>query len=277
LETDKKIFYSLSGVCWGITALVKSTIIGVVPFLCIYLFFKKFRSLSMTATSLRIALMVFMGMLILSPWILRNYYLTNKIIPTTTTLGHTLYQGLYVNENLTTQKQHYQLLREATNELNDMAEGLNLSFIKGFGQYFYNVDDEVFFNQYVTNLVKEKYLNSPSLLVKNCFLNFVRFWFQGRTNKSSIMNMLITIPFLGIVFGGIYYGYKRRLYIGPILIFMAFYMLAHLPIMGVARYHMPLIPLMAILGSICIGQWTGAHNYESERGNSYKHFKTSAK
>ena len=192
-------------------------------------------------------------------------------------MGHTLYPGLYVNENLTTQKEHYQLLNEAANELNDMAEGLNLSFKKGFSQYFYNVDDEVFFNQYVVNLVKEKYLNSPSLLVKNCLFNFVRFWFQGRTNKSSIMNMLITIPFLGIVFGGIYYGYKRRLYIGPILIFMAFYMLAHLPIMGVARYHMPLIPLMAILGSICIGHWTGANNYESERGNSYKHFKTSAK
>jgi hypothetical protein len=73
------------------------------------------------------------------------------------------------------------------------------------------------------------------------------FWIQGRTRKATALNMVVVLPFLGLVAIGTYAGWRRRLPILPIVLFVGAFYAAHVPILGQARYHVPLIPLLAIL------------------------------
>lgn len=252
IDTNRSRYYIISGSVLGLSIIVKSTPMIIPAFVFIYLLFTQFRKIGLKSICLNVSLMILPILIVLSPWIVRNYSITGKFVPTMTVLGSTAYQGLYVNENFFTGKQHYELLGEATSELNSLAKEQGLSFRSGFFQHFYDAKDEVYFNEYVFDLVKQDYLNSPALLIKNCLLNFFRFWFQGRTSLSTYMNIAITLPFLIIVAVGTYRGLKNQLNIGLIILFICVFIFGHLPILGVARYHIPLVPLLALLACISL-------------------------
>ena len=95
--------------------------------------------------------------------------------------------------------------------------------------------------------VKQQYLDSPALLVKNTNLNFLRFWYQGRTPKSTILNTLLVTPCLVLVCIGLYRGFRANLTLLPIVYFSAIFIAGHLPILTTARYHVTLVPLLALL------------------------------
>jgi len=108
------------------------------------------------------------------------------------------------------------------------------------------------FNQYLLSLVFDEYRNSPELLLRCSLLNVFNFWFAGRTWSSTYLNMLIQIPYLILSAIGIYFctkgGYGKQMF--PILAFAAYFFILHLPINGIARYSVPLIPFLAIFSGI---------------------------
>ena len=50
----------------------------------------------------------------------------------------------------------------------------------------------------------------------------------------------------------LFVGFKKKYKIITLVIFVAYYIMAHLPFQGLARYQIPIVPLLAIISSITI-------------------------
>ena len=101
---------------------------------------------------------MFPGMLVvLTPWIVRNYLLVHQFIPTMTIAGTSATHGLYVCKNFSFKANMGQQYSEVAKQLNTVAAQLQLPHRAMFFQYFYNAEDEVRFNQYLLNTVYDEY------------------------------------------------------------------------------------------------------------------------
>ena len=250
IESHKYRDYLITGGIFGLVLLVKNTPLLFMILLLPYLLLVKHKGKVSRSVLVNVALMATAMFLVLMPWIVRNYLVTSKIVPLITMKGSAAYQGLYVNKNLFSTKEHGELLSEAARKQNLIATELGLSFKKGFFQHFYSSKDEVVFDTYLFNTVMQEYIESPLLLVKCSLLNFFRFWFQGKCARATLMNTLLILPILGFVLIGAYRERKNSLSITPILLFVLAFVSVHLPIIAVARYHVPLIPFLAILATV---------------------------
>ncbi|MCZ6873769.1 MAG: glycosyltransferase family 39 protein [bacterium] len=255
LERKKRVHYFLAGSVLGLTALVKSSTILFPAFLCVYLLFMERNSRTVKSILTDIAAMVIAMLVVLSPWIIRNYSLTGKFIPTQSILGFSAGQGLYACKHLSTKNDVQRLVRHAARQQAQLAKQRGLLFRQGFIPYFYSSEDEVEFGAYLWKRVRDEYQESPSLLVRCSLLNLYRFWFGGRTKLSTGLNIGVQLPFLILAITGLYLcirnGQARR--VGPMILFIAYYVAVHLPILGLARYSVPLIPFLAFLACIPLG------------------------
>jgi len=252
IESHKALDHLLAGSILGLALLIKSTALFFPIFLLPCLLFSRASDKRSGIVLRNFAFMIIAAFLILTPWIVRNYMLSTKFIPMTTLRGLTMYQGLYVNKNLFSKKEHWELLAEAAKNQDSFAIEAGLPFKRGFYQYFYHTNDEVAFDNILVDKVKEEYTIAPSLFVRNCILNGIRFWVQGKTRNATILNIILTVPFLCLVILGVYFGLSKNLNIMPITLLIAAYILPHLVTIAVARYYMPLIPLLSILASISL-------------------------
>lgn len=250
IETNRRSDYMILGCILGVSLLIKSSTLFFPVLLFPYLLWVKRSNTGLLSIFTNFALVVTGMLLLLTPWIVRNYSITGKFVPLTTLRGLAMFQGLYVNKNVFSEKEHHQLLTEAAALQDSFANEAGLRFRTGFYQFFYLSTDEVSFDKILFDRVKDDYSKTPLLLLKSCFLNSLRFWFQGKTKKATFLNVILTGPFLILVIAGTYAGYKNGMKITPILIIIGSYILLHLPTIAVARYYIPIIPLLAILASL---------------------------
>jgi 4-amino-4-deoxy-L-arabinose transferase-like glycosyltransferase len=231
---------------------------------------------------INVAVLTAITLVVISPWIIRNYRLTGSLVPTMTVSGTVAQEGLYVNKNFGTSRERYQLAEDAAMQRNELATQLGFSFRPGFLTYFYESKDEINFDRYLFAKTIQEYKEDPILFVQSVFMNFVRFWFQGRMWSATRMNVALTLPFLLLALIGIYLSLFSRFeaeratvkpfqeasskqcpvsnliwsekqsgkYLTPLLLFIGYFVLVHLPFQGLARYHVPIIPCMAILAAI---------------------------
>ncbi len=254
-EQKKLSHYVSAGVFLGMLTLVKSTGILFPIFLLGCLVVTRKWNVIVTFWMPRVVLMGSMMLILLLPWVVRNYSLSNQFIPTMTVAGTATFDGLHACKNYSFDVNPSQLHREASKHRQSMLEHLDFPHhASGYFQYFYKVKDEVAFNQYLLRSVFDEYRDSPELLLRCSLLNGVNFWFAGRTWSSTYLNMLIQIPYLILFIIGIYFctkgGYSKKMF--PILTFVAYYVILHLPINGIARYSVPVIPFLAIFAGIAL-------------------------
>lgn len=261
----KMLDFGFAGILLGMATMVKSTTIFFPAFLFGFVLLKNQWHSIFKIWMPRLALM-FLGMLlVLAPWIVRNYLLVHQFIPTMSVTGTSATHGLYVCKNFSFEANMGQQYSEAAKQLNAVAAKLQLPHREMFFQYFYNAEDEVRFNQYLLQTVYDEYRKSPELLVRCSLQNVFNFWFAGRTWKSTILNVLVQTPYLILAALGVYFcirnGYFKQ--IVPILVFAGYFYTIHLPIIALARYSVPLIPFLAIFSGIAIEE------LRMRWGNSY--------
>jgi 4-amino-4-deoxy-L-arabinose transferase-like glycosyltransferase len=208
--------FALAGVALGFGLLIKSTLALALPALCLYSLVRK-RSRA-----------------------------TGKFIPTMTIGGLAAFQGLYVVEHRSTGKQHHEILSDAAMEQARIADAMGLHVRHGFFPQFYSALDEVRYYRVLGEKAKAEYQKSPSLLLRVVLHNLWGFWFQGRTNQATALNMVLTIPFLFLFTIGTYAAMRRKFCVGPLLLVVGTFFATHLPIIALARYYVPLVPLLAV-------------------------------
>jgi hypothetical protein len=254
IENNRWHDYAVSGTVLGITVLVRSTPILFPCFLFTYLLLFGQRA-SRLAIFRNISVMIIAMLTVLSPWILRNYSLTGKFVPTSSVLGVSAQAGQYIGEHLFEGKPFWLLDREAARERDQLAIQMGYPFEdgkEGYYQTFYKSEDEVRFSNYLLGRVITEYRRSPVLLARCLGQNAFNFWFAGKTWMATAVNVVVQLPFLIFAFIGFAGSLKTKQFavVGPLVLLMGYIVIVHTPILAQARYSIPLVPLLSILASL---------------------------
>lgn len=252
LDTLRYRDFALAGAVLGFGLLVKSTLTLALPILFLFSVVRQRERASLWRLTSLFAISALAASLVLSPWVIRNYNLTGEFIPTSTLGGLVAFQGQYVAEHHSTGKQHWELLNEAAQEQERIARDMGFRRKLTFFPQFYSAADEVRYYRALGDEAKAKYEKSPSLLLQVGTYNLWAFWFQGKTTKATTLNMVLTIPFLILSTIGAYVAMRRRFCVGPLLLVVTAFVAVHLPLIAVARFYIPLVPLLAVPAALPI-------------------------
>jgi len=244
--------YLVSGSVLGLAVLVRSTPI-LFPFVLLgYLLLFERGENQKVAVFRNFIVMAIAMFIVLSPWIIRNYSLTGKFVPTASVLGVSAHTGLYLSTHQAIG--NVLLDTEAALERSKLAHELGYHFKDGYYQYFYSSADEVGFSHYLFNRVVHEYESSPLLFIRTIGLNFLKFWCGGKTWKSVAMNAIVQFPFLALAIMGFVLCLRndRVKDIAPMALLIIYIVAVSIPILAQARYGEPLIPFLSILACITL-------------------------
>jgi 4-amino-4-deoxy-L-arabinose transferase-like glycosyltransferase len=253
--------YALSGAVLGVTVLVRSTPILFPAFLLVYLWLAD-RQVGWARAALNVAVMIAMMCAVLSPWIVRNYRLTGRFVPTASVVGVSAHAGQYICSNLTKNVQWSVLDRAAAAERMTIAREMGLPYKEvkdGYYQHFYASVDELTFSSALMKRVMQEYRASPLLFAQCAGSNVVNIWVAGKTWRSTYMNAAVQLPYLALAVAGIAAAVRGRrfLLIAPMVLLVVYYVAVYVPILAQARYSVPLVPFLSIFGALALGDWLG--------------------
>jgi 4-amino-4-deoxy-L-arabinose transferase-like glycosyltransferase len=246
--------YLVSGAVLGVTVLVKSTPMLFPFILLLYLLlFERYRSTAFTICK-NITIMMVAMVVVLSPWIIRNYTLTRQFVPTASVFGISAHAGQYICTHFFESKPWWLLDREAAQERSKLARGQGYHFEDGYYQAFYSTDDELTFSRYLARRVLAEYESAPLLCARCVSFNLFNFWFAGKSRVSTAMNVVVQLPYLILALVGTVWCVRNRCFklIGPCVLFSLYMVAVYVPILAQARYSVPLIPFLSILASIAV-------------------------
>jgi 4-amino-4-deoxy-L-arabinose transferase-like glycosyltransferase len=263
-KSDKWRDYVLSGAVLGATLLVRSTPLLFPVVLFGYFLFLERHGKNLLVLIRNFALMLLTMLFVISPWIIRNYSLTKKFVPTASVLGVAAQTGLYFSTHQ--EIGNVRVDWQASLERNRLAQELGYPFRVGYYQYFYSTADELAFSQFLFRRVVHEYEADPLLFVRTLGLNLIKFWCGGKTGQSVTMDAIVQFPFLAVALAAVVLCIKdgRAKIIAPMALLCVYIVGVSIPILAQARYCAPLIPFMAILAAIALlvlKQRLSGHHY----------------
>ena len=253
VESSRWLLYAMSGAVLGLAVLVKSTPLLFPLFLLAYLVMVERKP--KPAVFGHVALLIIAMFAVLSPWIIRNYSLTRRFIPTASVLGVSAQAGQYICTHRTDHKAWWLLDREAALERGNLARELGYRFrIDYYYQTFYSTDDELSFSSYLMKRVIGEYKRAPLLCLKCMGNNLFNFWFAGKTWESTSMSLVVQVPYLILGIAGVVLSVRngQTKVIGPLVLFIIYFVGVYVPILAQARYSMPLVPFVSILAVVTL-------------------------
>lgn len=182
------VWTSLStGLSLGMLMLVRGTTVLLPPFLLLALLSAHYRERLWRLIG-GLALMTFVAALILSPWVIRNYRLTGKIIPLSIWGGSPFYHGYYVATHLGDGRSGRQLDYDGAME----ARRLVYERYEPVGQPI----DEYHRDRIAYALVWEKIRAQPQYSSWMFLRNVVLVWFLTFGSTTTIVSALVHVPLL---------------------------------------------------------------------------------
>jgi hypothetical protein len=252
LLTDSIRGYLKAGLVLGVVSLTRSTALLFPSFLLFYGFIFNGGWRSIPRSVGKIALIMLAAFLVLSPWIIRNYNLVGKFIPTASVQGIAMQAGEYICIHEGGSRTFEQLDQDAADVRNELATQQGYRFKPYYYQYFFDTKDEVKFNSSLAGQVVSDYIHSPSRFVRCAADNVFNFWFQGKNRTATLANIAIQLPYMVLAMLGIWMGFKQidKPALALLLLFVAYTMGVYVPIHAQARYSIPLMPILAIFAAI---------------------------
>jgi 4-amino-4-deoxy-L-arabinose transferase-like glycosyltransferase len=255
LETEKYRHYFAAGLALGLVGIVRSTPLLFPAFLAVYFLIGARDNKERVHKMISIGLLFSATVLVMSPWVIRNYTLTHEFHPTTSAAGVAAQAGQYICENLSFDKGMQQVDDEgAVPERERLAAELGYANQSSYYQYFYTTRNEVDFSKHLLSKTISKYRQNPGFFAKCVAKNLVGFWFLGKTWPVTWINVSLQLPFVAVAIVGAYILWRRRQArrVAIIVLFIFYLVAIHAPIFAQARYSIPLVPFMSILASVAL-------------------------
>jgi 4-amino-4-deoxy-L-arabinose transferase-like glycosyltransferase len=262
LDSDRKRHYFYAGLILGVSALIKSTTI-LFPLIWLPLLMWMKRKEDAPRQRMLRGVVMFVGMiLVLTPWMVRNYTISGRLVPTMTIGGMSISQGMEIVKNVDFDNllagDNYvgRGMNSAAREGVRKAREMGLEFEGDYFIFFNNVQDEIMFNNMLLKQAIGEYFSSPRLFIKSLFVNAFNFWFAGVTKLTTGISVIIQLPLIILTLLGLYglRQKKRLVVVLPLAIFMFYYVALHLPILAVARHSIPLVPMMMVIAVLPLGR-----------------------
>jgi 4-amino-4-deoxy-L-arabinose transferase-like glycosyltransferase len=257
--------YLLAGLVLGVSANVRSTALLFPGFLLLYFVFWEAARPSVVTMITRIAVMMMAAFAVLTPWIIRNYLLVDKFVPTASVAGVSAYAGYHICTHLTFNNTLLTVDADAGAVRAAFARTQGIKFKEmsnHYYLYFYDPHDEIAFNSFLGKQVMDHYRASPSLLATCATKNLFNFWFAGKNWTVTIVNAIVQLPYMVLAVAGLIIGLRgpRKALIAPLLLFIVYTLCVYLPILSQARYSIHLVPFLSLLAAIPIARWWSRRN-----------------
>jgi 4-amino-4-deoxy-L-arabinose transferase-like glycosyltransferase len=255
VEKGRVLNYWSAGLLLGVAVMVRSQVLLFPFLLLVYLVFDSRSMSERVKIAIRVAVLGLGTMVVMSPWIIRNYRLVHKLVPSATVAGVAAQEGLYTCENAPAGEPFYLAQTQAGLQRAQFARQLGMPFIGPYYQLFYSPEDEVAFNQALLRGVSTEYRNHPEVLArcaaKNLFFNF---WFLGKRRQTTLLNLVTQVPLLGLAIAGVVILWKRGLLrnAGLVLLYIFYIPVVQAPIIAHARHSIMIVPFLAILGAVSL-------------------------
>jgi 4-amino-4-deoxy-L-arabinose transferase-like glycosyltransferase len=247
--------YLVAGLALGLVVQVRSTPIVFPFFLLLYLLLTANGRTERLKSVVNVAVVVLGMILVMAPWMIRNFVLVHHLIPSATVQGVAAQEGQYTCQNMSFGENFYVVQRQAGRLRAEIARRLGLRFEgEYYYQFFYDPKDEWSFNNILLRRAEEGYTNQPLLLATCVCKNAFNLWFLGKTPHTTWLNVLVQVPFLGFAVGGLYLLWRRGLLkkMGIMLMFVLCVLAVQLPIIAHARHSVPIVPFLSIPASISL-------------------------
>jgi 4-amino-4-deoxy-L-arabinose transferase-like glycosyltransferase len=254
VEERSPWLFGVAGLLLGVAALVRSEVLLFPVFLLGYFFSTSRGWGERGKVVLRLAALAAGLLIVMSPWIIRNYILVHKFVPTDTLGGVAAQEGLYTCEHLSQYESFSESQRGAGRERAEVARQLGLPFEGSYYyQFFYTPQDEMKFNRALLDRVSEEYRRNPGVFAGCAAENlFFKFWFLGKTPQATRMNMLVQLPLFAFALGGLIVLYKlgflRKAAI--LLLYVVYVPIIHAPIIAHARHSMLVFPFLVVPAAV---------------------------
>lgn len=253
--TENLSKYAWVGGILGLTMLSRGSIIAFIPAVLFYIFLKSIKPFELRLLFKRISVLFLFCLLVMSPWLVRNYLLTSQLIIST----HGSY-GLWQGNN----EYSYNLLK------NDISLD-KVGFMKPAPVVFAKLPNRAASPREainVANIYRDDAIsfikNNPKKFLRLTLLKFVKFWSWVRTPKSSSLEFgsnqgrelvffLSYFPLLVFMPIGLLLLMKKRknefyLIFGIIIL----YTMAHMIAMGFTRARVPIDPFLMLFAGISL-------------------------
>lgn len=236
-ETLPVRYFIFGGIFLGMAGLSRSTFFGFYPFLLIILML----TFSSRQKGLKISFYTLLGIiLIISPWMTRNYIRFDKIIPISTRSGFILYQGN-----------------------NPMAKAASGGWWPVGKEYI--IPEEVFSmteierNSYLGKQAKNYIINHPKTLINLFIRKIVNMWrpyYSGISQISKFVMLLSYIPVILFGLTGMLWSNKKWKKSLILISFIAYYVFVHAILVSTIRYRWPVMPCFFIFSAFAINKIT---------------------
>jgi len=272
VDSGQRWHYFVAGLSLGVAVMFRGSPMLFPAFLFAYLVLVQ-RTLSERIRAAQNVGVLVIGMvLVMMPWVIRNYRLTQRLVLTATVQGVAAQEGQFTCRHLDLQHQFRDLQTAAAGERNQLAAQLGEPFRGFYYQIFYTPRAEMAFNDSLLQHVSATYRTDPMLAV-NCTARnlFFNFWFLGKPGRSTALNAVAQLPFLACAMAGVYLIWKRGLLqrMSLILGFIAYIVAVHVVIIAHARHSVPLVPFLSVLASVSLlAIWDRWRNRETATGRS---------
>jgi 4-amino-4-deoxy-L-arabinose transferase-like glycosyltransferase len=247
IDSRRQRDFVLTGLVLGYTMLVKASVALIFP--CIFLFLVIIAQFPFWTLLRNFVIVGFVAAGIMMPWIVRNYEISGQFVPTMTVAGLAIFQGEEAERNISSGEDSWKLLDNASKEQIRIGHEMGLRMREDFFPQFYDPQDEVAFYRELASRGWAEYRKDPILLVRTVVHNFWAFWFEGRTGKATIINVLILAPLILVSISGALLSIRRERKTWILVISVITFILPHLVIIAVARYCTAILPLMCILAA----------------------------
>lgn len=247
LELESIRSFILFGLAFGYTLLVKASVALVFPAAFLVVLLGMPRRPGILIRNFILAGVT--AVLVMSPWVLRNYEISGKFVPTMTVGGLAMFQGMYTIEHQNQGLDDFQLLENASQAQIKIGHAMGLPMRADFFPQFYSPQQEVTFYRALGERAWSEYLHSPTLLGRAIVHNLWSFWFEGRTKTATLINIVIMAPFLGMCIYGGMRAVRREPRCWILVAAILAFMLPHLLIIAIMRHSTTLLPIMAILAA----------------------------
>lgn len=186
-------------------------------------------------------LLIFVALILIAPWSVRNYRLTGKFIPVHTGMGGNLKRGNLIAGKFLRHPFSYRDLNEITdpemNRIKKSVQGTRL-------EREFEID----------SLMKASALRDirqdPSLLLRKAATAGTMFWFLGDTPAKTAVLLLLRLPILVLFVWAAFMGLRGGQAGHRLAVFIViFFWLLHLSFAPMARLSVPLLPLLMVYAS----------------------------
>jgi len=242
----------LLGAALGIAALCKASLLPLVigaPLLLMPALPRENR--------LRIACSVFgIAILLIAPWTLRNYALTDRFVPVHSLFGYNLRIGDVQAEFYERAPfSYFQLLSFKEHDVSSHGDTISHPWLRNAETVKAVEADDELLRKSLT-----RYLDEPLLVVRKLLFGTIMFWTLSSNPLATAFSALMQVPLLVLFIPAAVRVFRLRGVSSThalSVLLVGIYVICHIPIFAVARFSVVLVPTMLVY---VVGRWFNPGN-----------------